>query len=131
MFRCLDLLLRCSELELLDPSTPLNYIEEVLDFQTVECCEHIYDYIESRDARLTVVCKQSPCWFYHGSKVWVDTKPTNAPCLFELLGNGGWKRKGTYIASTLQRATAATFESQQHHVQSAYSDVPIESLPAN
>ncbi|KAF9365007.1 hypothetical protein BGX34_011766 [Mortierella sp. NVP85] len=54
MFRCLDLLLRCSELELLDPSTPLNYIEEVLDFQTVECCEHIYDYIESRDARLTV-----------------------------------------------------------------------------
>lgn len=55
MFRCLDLLLRCSELELLDPSTPLNYIEEVLDFQTVDCCEHIYDYIESRDARLTVV----------------------------------------------------------------------------
>ncbi|KAF9936716.1 hypothetical protein BGZ65_002109 [Modicella reniformis] len=54
MFRCLDLLLRCSELELLDPSTPLNYIEEVLDFQTVECCEHIYDYIESRDTRLTV-----------------------------------------------------------------------------
>ncbi|KAG0360745.1 hypothetical protein BGZ54_009394, partial [Gamsiella multidivaricata] len=53
-FRCLDLLLRCSELELIDPFTPLNYIEEVLDFQTVEYSEHIYDYLESRVKRLTV-----------------------------------------------------------------------------
>ena len=55
MFRCLDLLLRCSELDLVDNAMPLNLIEEVLDFQTVECSESIYDYLESRVERLTVV----------------------------------------------------------------------------
>ncbi|GJJ77712.1 THO complex subunit 1 [Entomortierella parvispora] len=54
MFRCLDLLLRCSELGLIEHSLPLNLIEEVLDFQTVECSEGIYNYIESRVERLTV-----------------------------------------------------------------------------
>ncbi|KAG9320847.1 hypothetical protein KVV02_001859 [Mortierella alpina] len=54
IFRCLDLLLRCSELELVDQSSPLNYIEELLDYQTVESSEHIYDYLESRVDRLTV-----------------------------------------------------------------------------
>ncbi|KAF9584109.1 hypothetical protein BGW38_007568 [Lunasporangiospora selenospora] len=54
MFRCLDFVVRCSELELIDHATPINYIEEILDFQTVECSEHIYDYLESRVERLTV-----------------------------------------------------------------------------
>ncbi|KAG0001982.1 DNA repair protein rad50 [Entomortierella chlamydospora] len=54
MFQCLDLLLRCSELDLLDHTTPLNCIEEVLELQTVECSEHIYNYLESRVERLTV-----------------------------------------------------------------------------
>ncbi|KAF9437733.1 DNA repair protein rad50 [Entomortierella beljakovae] len=54
MFQCLDLLLRCSELDLLDHTTPLNCIEEVLELQTVECSEHIYNYLESRVDRLTV-----------------------------------------------------------------------------
>ncbi|KAF9282879.1 hypothetical protein BGZ68_005694 [Mortierella alpina] len=54
IFRCLDLLLRCSELDLVDQSSPLNYIEELLDYQTVESSEHIYDYLESRVDRLTV-----------------------------------------------------------------------------
>ncbi|KAF9103150.1 hypothetical protein BGX29_003708 [Mortierella sp. GBA35] len=54
LFRCLDLLLRCSELELFDHSIPINLIEEVLDCQTVECSEHVYSYLESRVERLTV-----------------------------------------------------------------------------
>ncbi|KAF8941544.1 THO complex subunit 1 transcription elongation factor-domain-containing protein [Dissophora ornata] len=53
MFRCLDLLLRCAELDLVESTTPLNYIEEVLDFQTVEFSMHLHDYLESRVKRLT------------------------------------------------------------------------------
>ncbi|KAG0201504.1 hypothetical protein BGX28_005690 [Mortierella sp. GBA30] len=54
LFRCLDLALRCSELGHIDHASPLNYIEELLDYQTVESSEHIYDYLESRVDRLTV-----------------------------------------------------------------------------
>jgi len=63
MFRCLDLLLRCSELNLIEHSLPLNLIEEVLDFQTVESSEGIYNYLESRVERLTVVCIPSTISF--------------------------------------------------------------------
>ncbi|KAG9066168.1 hypothetical protein KI688_001387 [Linnemannia hyalina] len=48
LFRCLDLLLRCSELELVEPLTPIHLLEEVLDMQTVECGEQVYYYLESR-----------------------------------------------------------------------------------
>ncbi|KAF9338139.1 hypothetical protein BG006_010249 [Podila minutissima] len=53
VFPCLDLLLRCSELDLCDQSAPLNTIEEVLEFQTVDNSECIYGYLESRVQRLT------------------------------------------------------------------------------
>ncbi|KAG0052920.1 hypothetical protein BGZ83_001941 [Gryganskiella cystojenkinii] len=58
MFRCLDLLLRCSELKLVENAMPLNLLEEVLDFQTVECSERIYDYLESRVERLTALLRR-------------------------------------------------------------------------
>ncbi|KAG0058341.1 hypothetical protein BGZ89_001361 [Linnemannia elongata] len=48
LFRCLDLLLRCSELELVEQLTPIHLLEEVLDMQTVECGEQVYYYLESR-----------------------------------------------------------------------------------
>ncbi|KAF9918935.1 hypothetical protein FBU30_011227 [Linnemannia zychae] len=48
IFQCLDLLLRCSELELVDQLTPNHLLEEVLDLQTVECGEQVYYYLESR-----------------------------------------------------------------------------------
>ncbi|KAG0310121.1 hypothetical protein BGZ99_000645 [Dissophora globulifera] len=53
MFRCLDILLRCAELHLVDATIPLNYIEEVLDYQTVEFSMQLYDYLEARVERLT------------------------------------------------------------------------------
>ncbi|KAG0339022.1 hypothetical protein BG000_002987 [Podila horticola] len=53
VFPCLDLLLRCSELDLCDQSAPLNTIEEVLEYQTVDNSESIYSYLESRVQRLT------------------------------------------------------------------------------
>ncbi|KAF9217152.1 hypothetical protein CPC16_006012 [Podila verticillata] len=53
LFPCLDLLLRCSELGFCDQSAPLNTIEEVLEFQTVDNSECIYGYLESRVQRLT------------------------------------------------------------------------------
>ncbi|KAG0329690.1 DNA repair protein rad50, partial [Podila humilis] len=53
LFPCLDLMLRCSELDLCDQIAPLNSIEEIFDFQTVENSEHIYNYLESRVQRLT------------------------------------------------------------------------------
>ena len=59
IFRHLDLLLRCSELELVENNIPIHFIEEVLEFQTVERSEHIYDYLESRVERLTVVRKNT------------------------------------------------------------------------
>ncbi|KAF8948854.1 hypothetical protein BGZ47_002014 [Haplosporangium gracile] len=48
LFYCLDLLLRCSELELVEQLTPIHLLEEVLDMQTVECGEQVYYYLESR-----------------------------------------------------------------------------------
>ncbi|KAG0097839.1 hypothetical protein BGZ93_001879 [Podila epicladia] len=53
VFPCLDLLLRCSELDLCDQSAPLNTIEEILEYQTVDNSECIYGYLESRVQRLT------------------------------------------------------------------------------
>ncbi|KAK3843330.1 MAG: THO complex subunit 1 transcription elongation factor-domain-containing protein [Linnemannia gamsii] len=47
LFRCLDLLMRCADLELVDQLTPMHLIEEVLDLQTVECGEQVYYYLES------------------------------------------------------------------------------------
>ncbi|KAF9133075.1 hypothetical protein BGW39_010607 [Mortierella sp. 14UC] len=47
LFRCLDLILRCAELELVEQLTPIHLLEEVLDLQTVECSEQVYNYLES------------------------------------------------------------------------------------
>ncbi|KAF9905773.1 hypothetical protein EC991_001311 [Linnemannia zychae] len=47
LFRCLDLIMRCAELELIEQLTPIHLLEEVLDLQTVECAEQVYNYLES------------------------------------------------------------------------------------
>ncbi|KAI1315033.1 hypothetical protein EDD11_001372 [Mortierella claussenii] len=53
VFQCLDLSLRCVELGLIDQIMPLTYLEEVLEFQTVETSEVIYGYLKQRKERLT------------------------------------------------------------------------------
>lgn len=70
MFPCLDLLLRCSELDLCDQSAPLNTIEEVLEYQTVDNSESIYSYLESRVQRLTAVSGNAStclCFVFEGA----------------------------------------------------------------
>ncbi|KAF9915486.1 hypothetical protein BX616_006052 [Lobosporangium transversale] len=54
IFQCLDLLLRCSERSLVDDVTPLNCLEEIFEYQTIEASEQIYNYLESRVDRLTM-----------------------------------------------------------------------------
>ncbi|RCH81885.1 UDP-glucose-4-epimerase [Rhizopus azygosporus] len=53
IFDCCDIVLYCSEIDLLDQVIPLTFVEELLDLHTTEGCEKIFDYVEQRKDRLT------------------------------------------------------------------------------
>ncbi|KAG1146704.1 hypothetical protein G6F37_001089 [Rhizopus arrhizus] len=53
IFDCCDIVLYCSEIDLLDQVIPLSFTEELFDLHTTEGCEKIFDYVEQRKTRLT------------------------------------------------------------------------------
>ncbi|CAO3680245.1 unnamed protein product [Rhizopus microsporus] len=67
IFDCCDIVLYCSEIDLLDQVIPLTFVEELLDLHTTEGCEKIFDYVEQRKDRLTANVKRnqhSILWTY-------------------------------------------------------------------
>ncbi|KAI8375418.1 THO complex subunit 1 transcription elongation factor-domain-containing protein [Choanephora cucurbitarum] len=54
VFDCLDFILNCGEVDLLDTTFHLNAIEEILDLHSINGCERIFKYIEKRKNRITL-----------------------------------------------------------------------------
>ncbi|KAI9247064.1 THO complex subunit 1 transcription elongation factor-domain-containing protein [Sporodiniella umbellata] len=54
IFNCCDIVLHCSEIDLIDQVIPLSLVEELLDLHTTVGCERIFEYVEKRKNRLTV-----------------------------------------------------------------------------
>lgn len=53
IFDCCDIVLYCSEIDLLDQVIPLTFVEELFDLHTTKGCEKIFGYVEQRKNRLT------------------------------------------------------------------------------
>ncbi|KAG0313509.1 hypothetical protein BGZ97_010104 [Linnemannia gamsii] len=58
LFRCLDLLLRCSEIDLVEQLTPIHLLEEVLDMQTVECGEQGIASVKGKGLSFLRICNE-------------------------------------------------------------------------
>lgn len=44
-----------TDVDLLDNVTHLSFVEELLDVNTTYACEKLFDYVEKRKAKITVV----------------------------------------------------------------------------